>query len=275
MKIKYLGISGLYFDDGQNSVLFDACLTRPSLRRVIFSRIATDKRQVDQILAAAGITGIDHIFISHSHYDHALDLAYLAKKFNSHIYGSSSTLNIARGVMIDEKQMTSFKPGYVYRFGHFKITVLKSRHSKPFFFNNDLGQKITASLKQPAWAWQYKEGGSYDFLVQNQGQSYLIRPSFAYVPKELENVQAEYLFQGITTLSKENQTYQERFFEETIERVNPKVVVPLHWDNFTRPLNRSTAYLSFAKKSMELLAEYCRFKKIEFLFMPPLSGMDV
>lgn len=274
MKIKYLGISNLYFDDGQTAILFDACLTRPSLEQVVFSKITSNGALLDRILAASGISKIDSIFVSHSHYDHALDLAYLAQKFDSHIYGSSSTVNIGRGADMREEKMTCFKSGFTYHIGHFKITVLKSRHSKPFFFNNDLGQKISSPLKEPAWAWQFKEGGSYDFLVENQGRKYLIRPSFAYVTGELKNVRADYLFQGITTLSKEKQAYQENFFAETIATVRPKVVVPLHWDNFTKSLDRPTSYLPFARKSTCFLKEYCQAKKIGFILMPPLSEME-
>lgn len=275
MRIKYLGISNLCFDDGQNTVIFDACLTRPDLMSVLFKRIKTKPHLVDQILAAANIEKIDAVFISHSHYDHALDAAYLTRKFKAHLYGSRSTLNIAKGAGIQNQQLTLFKPGQTYQIGNFKITILRSLHSKPFFFNNDLGQEIKKPLKQPTFAWQFKEGGSYDFLVENKGRKFLIRPSFSYLPHELDNVHAEYLFLGDTTLSKASQNEQISFFTETIEKVKPRMVVPLHWDNFTRSLALNTSYLPFAKRSNEILKEYCTVKGISFIQMPLLSEIKL
>ena len=37
------------------------------------------------------------MFIAHSHHDHALDVAYIAKRTGARVYGSDSTLNLARG----------------------------------------------------------------------------------------------------------------------------------------------------------------------------------
>lgn len=275
MIIKYFGISNLLFDDGKTKILFDCSFSRPSLKQLVFSKINTNSALVDEILAAAKVTKIDSIFISHSHYDHALDLGYVANKFNSHIYGTSSTLNIARGQQIKENKMTEFSPFSTYIIGDFSIKVLPSVHSKPFFFNNDLGQKITEPLTLPAREWQFKEGGSFDFLLKHHNKIYLIRPSFGYVNNELKDIKADYLFLATTTFSNENRTEQRNFLRETIDQVKPKIIIPLHWDNFVRPLNKSTEYLPFAKRSNAMISDYCKKKKIKFVQMPPLSEINL
>lgn len=275
MKLKYLGISCLCFDDGQTTLLFDPCLSRPSLKEVTLSKIKTKAAEVNAVLRAAQIKQVKAIFVSHSHYDHALDLGYLAQKFQAHVYGSASTLNIARGAGISEGKLTLFHAGQTYHLGQFTVQVLRSVHSRPFFFNNDLGQTIQQPLTLPAHAWQFKEGGSYDFLVRHRQRSFLIRPSFGYLPGELANIHANYLFLGTTTLSRENQAHQIRFFKETIDAVQPKTVIPLHWDNFTRSLKVATTYLPFAQESNYLVQQYCLAKEINYLQMPPLSALKL
>lgn len=275
MKIKYLGISALCFNDGQNTIFFDPCLSRPSLKELVLSKLQSQPELVDEVLQAVHIDQVSAIFVSHSHYDHALDLGYLAQKFEAQVYGSKSTLNIARGAKIPEDCLTQFEKNTDYQLGQFTIRVLPSVHSRPFFFNNNLGQEIERALPLPARAGQFKEGGSYDFLLKNQGHSFLIRPSFGYLPGELKNIHADYLFLGTTTLSRENQAHQIRFFKETIDQVKPKVVVPLHWDNFTRSLKLQTTYLPFAQESNYLVQQYCLANGIKYLQMPPLSELDI
>lgn len=276
MIVKYLGISNLLFDDGKTAILFDCCLSRPNLGSLIFTKIKNNKSSIDQILNAAMINKVNSIFVSHSHYDHALDIGYVASKFDSSIYGTKSTLNIARGQGISEEQLTEFSPFSEYKIGDFSVTILPSVHSKPFFFNNDLGQKIEHPLEQPAREWQFKEGGSFDFLfTHHHDKSYLIRPSFGYVPGELKDIRADYLFLATTTFSHENGEEQVKFLHETIDRVQPEIVVPLHWDNFVRPLSRKTKYLPFARKSNALISAYCKQQKIKFVQMPPLSEIEI
>lgn len=275
MEIKYLGISSLVFDDGQKTIVFDPCWSRPSLRQLVIRKIGPDPNLVEQVLQAAEIKRIDAIFVSHTHYDHVLDAAYLAQKFGAAVYGSESTLNLMRGAGIGETKLHSFEKAAAFEIGNFKLKVLQSVHSKPFFFNNDLGQTIDRPLVLPARAWQLKEGGSFDFLISHGEEKYLIRPSFGYVTGELRNITADCLFLGTTTLSREPAVEQKNFFEETIEQVKPKLVVPLHWDLFTRPLAAQTGYLPFAKKSNRLVREYCHQHGIEFLQMPVLSALNL
>lgn len=275
MKVKYLGISSLVFADGEDAIVFDPCWSRPSLRQLITRRIGADPSLVEQVLQAAGIKQIEAILVSHTHYDHVLDAAYLAGRFGADVYGSESTLNLMRGAGLTEEKLHAFQADQTVKIGKFMLRVLPSVHSRPFFFNNDLGQTIDQPLKLPARAWQLKEGGSYDFLVVHEQKRYLIRPSFGYVPGELRNIKADCLFLGTTTLSREPASVQKKFFAETIERVEPKLVVPLHWDLFTKPLTARTSYLPFAEKSNRIVQNYCQKHRINWLQMPPLSEISL
>jgi L-ascorbate metabolism protein UlaG (beta-lactamase superfamily) len=238
VKVTSFGTTTLLFDDGENQILIDGLLTRPSLFRVMTSTIKTDKALVDHILEKQRINRLKAIFVSHSHYDHVLDVAYIANKTNAKIYGSESTLNIGRGGNVQEDKLTLFIMNEPVAIGKFKVTVLPSKHSKPNRYNNDIGVVIEKPLKQPAKMRDYTEGGSFEFLVQHSNKKILVRPCFNYIEGSLDNIKADVLFLGIAGFGKTDIKAKDKFYEETVKKVKPNLVIPIHWDNFFLPLNK-------------------------------------
>ncbi len=78
---------------------------RPSRRRALGRPVSTDPDAVDTALDKVGADRVRAIFISHSHHDHALDVTYIANRTEATIYGSPSTLNIARGGNVPEDRL--------------------------------------------------------------------------------------------------------------------------------------------------------------------------
>src|SRR5262249_62402903 len=146
----------------------DGFITHPGLGTLLKKRpIKTDEVLVRNVLRHNGITHLDALFVSHSHYDHALDVAYIANETDATLYGSPSTCNIGRGGGV--KHLIWFRTDV--RSTHpvgkrFLVTVLPSKHSRPTLVNNDLGQRIESPLVQPAKESDYKEGNTVDFLIR-------------------------------------------------------------------------------------------------------------
>jgi len=237
VKVTSFGNTTLLFDDGETRILFDCFFTRPSLLRSIACKIKTDRRLMDRLLSENSFSGLRGIFISHSYYDHLLDGAYMSKKTGAVLYGSESTLNVGRGGNVPEENLTAFKVNTPVKIGNFTVTVLKSKHSEPGFYNNDIGVEIKKPLKQPARRRDYTEGGSFDFLIEYGGRKILIRPGFNYIEGSLENIRAEVLFAGIALSGRAGTRTRDKFYAETIGKVRPHLVVPVHWDNFFLPLD--------------------------------------
>ena len=238
MKVTFFGTTTLLFDDGRDQLLFDAHFSRPSLLRYIFGKGTTDAALVDELLDRSRADRLRAIFVSHSHHDHVMDAPYIAIRCGAAIYGTASTLNVARGGGVPEERLTEFRGGERFEVGGFAVTVIPSLHSKPTIINNDLGKTIDAPLPQPARLRDYKEGGSFDFLVEAEGKTFLIRPSFNYIPGQLDGIRADVLFLGVAGLAKADQATEDAFFAETLEKTGAKLVIPVHWDNFFSRLDR-------------------------------------
>ena len=97
VKVTFLGTGTLLFDDGETQLMTDGFFSRPSLLKVIRGKIETDPKVVDAALKRAGVMNLKALFVAHSHYDHAFDVAHVAKKTGAKLHGSVSTLNIGRG----------------------------------------------------------------------------------------------------------------------------------------------------------------------------------
>ena len=279
MKATFFGTTTLLFDDGADQVMFDAHFTRPSLPRYIFGSASTDEATAGALLDAHRVDRLRAIFISHSHHDHVMDMPFVANRTGATVYGSPSALNVARGGGVGEDRLMAFRGGETFAVGGYEVTVLPSLHSKPTILNNDLGQTIDAPLAQPARLRDYKEGGSFDFLVKARGVTALIRPSFNYIEGQLDGVRADVLFLGIAKLAKADEETEARFFAETVEKVGPRLVIPLHWDNFFSPLDRPARGMPRLVEKTELaffrLVKYCEAHGIDCLVQLPRTSVEI
>jgi L-ascorbate metabolism protein UlaG (beta-lactamase superfamily) len=238
VKVTFLGTATLLFDDGETQLMTDGFFTRPSLLKVAGGKVETDAKVVDAALKKAGVERLKALFVAHTHYDHALDCAYVARKTEARLYGSASTLNVGRGGELKDDEMVQFEAGKEYAVGKFAVTVLKGKHSPPIKgINDDLGQTIDQLLKQPAKARDYKEGGAFDFLVKRGDRAILVMPSGNYVEGALDGVRADVLFLGTAGLGKQTREHRDALYDNTVKKVRPGLVVPIHWDSFFRPLD--------------------------------------
>ncbi len=279
MRATFFGTTTLLFDDGRDQLLFDAHFTRPSLARYIFGRGVTDRAVVDELLQKHRVDRLRAVFISHSHHDHVMDAPYVASRCGAAVYGSASALNVARGGHVPEEALMEFRGGETFDVGGFSVKVIPSLHSKPTILNNDLGMTIDAPLIQPARLRAYREGGSFDFLVTAGDDRYLIRPSFNYIEGQLDGIRAGVLFLGIAGLAKADAATEEKFFAETVEKVRPRLVVPVHWDNFFSPLTRPARGMPRLIEKTEValwrLVRACEARGVDCAVLPPRASITL
>ena len=54
----------------------------------------------------------------------------------------------------------------------------------------------------------------------------------------MDGYKADVLFLGVAGLQKADDAMEAAFYRETIEKVDPELVIPVHWDNFFSPLTK-------------------------------------
>ncbi|GAP08072.1 predicted Zn-dependent hydrolases of the beta-lactamase fold [Anaerolinea thermolimosa] len=233
MRAGFLGVTSVLLDDGDTRLLTDGFFSRPALHRVLLGRLAPDATQVEQGLARAGVTDLKAVLVGHSHYDHALDAPEVARRSGALVVGSSSTANLARGYGLPEAQIRVVMPGEPLVFGAFRVTFYPSRHVLP----NAAAGEITAPLKFPARARAFRDGGCFSLLIEHEsGKNLLIQESAGFVRGALSGIRAEIAMISIAMLSRHPDSYRRAYFSETAGAVGAKVIYPLHYDDFFRPL---------------------------------------
>ena len=276
IKVTYFGTTMLLFDDGETELLFDCHVSRPSVFKCLFGKLSTDEAVADRVLREFDFSRLKGVFISHSHHDHVLDAPYFARHSGAYVFGSPSALNVARGNGVPNDRLRSYQDCSEYRIGDFRIKVLASVHSEPHWYNDNIGETIDAPLKLPAATKEFKEGGSFDFLISHCGRSCLIRPSYNYLQGQLDDVRADVLFLGIGGLSKDTPERRTAFFAETIGKTQAELVVPIHWDNFFLPLfgdvKGMPPLMENTGASMRLLSDHCAANGVQCCVQLPLTS---
>ncbi|MFH7765504.1 MBL fold metallo-hydrolase [Acinetobacter sp. BSP-28] len=260
LTVKFFGVSTLLFDDGKTQILIDGFFSRPSLSQVLFQKIQSQPEVIQRMIQQQHLQRTQAILVTHSHYDHTLDLAELGKRLpHTKIIGSSSTLNIARGGQVAEQQLIQIQPFKAMVFDQFTVSAIPSQHTPPTAVNNDLGEEIKQPLHLPARFSAFKEGHSFDYLIEHSGHRILVKASTGAIPDQLRNLQVDTLFLGIAQLSRQSKEFQQYYLDQTLRSLKPKVVVPIHWDDFFKSVDQPLEFLPYladnTEQSLKILIE--------------------
>lgn len=244
IRITFLGTSTLLFDDGTSQILIDGFFSRPSATKVIFGKIQSDTSLIRNWMSRLKISRLKAVWVAHSHYDHLLDAPWVCKLTGATLYGSASSLNAGRGAGLPEAQLHDFESGRPVKLGDFEIRSIPSKHSPPFQI---LGKGnapdpnhlfIAEALTQPAHAEDYVEGGCFDLYLKHGALRFLVKPSTNFIPGMLDTFPTDVLFLGAALLGKQNEAFRKAYFRETALATGCKTLIPIHWDNFMKPLSQ-------------------------------------
>jgi L-ascorbate metabolism protein UlaG (beta-lactamase superfamily) len=235
LKVSFLGVATVLFDDGETALLTDGFFSRPDKLQTFLGHVAPDVQAIAHGLQRAGIPGktgkLAAVIPLHSHYDHAMDAPEVARRTGALLLGSASTANVGRGWGLSESQIRVATLGESLRMGRFTVTLLPGRHAPTGF----TGGEITQPLKPPVRASAYKEGQSYAVLVQHEGRSVLVVGSAGFVPGALRGVRADVVLLGIGALGPRDDGYRDALWRETVAAVQARRVVPIHWEDLWLP----------------------------------------
>lgn len=275
LRAQFFGTTTLLLRDGRNAVMIDALLSRPAMRDVLLGKIGPDPARIAGALARGKVDRIDLLLITHSHYDHSLDAAAIARRTGATVVGSPSTREVAVGGGLAVGDLRIVSGGEMFDAGDFHVTVFRSRHSP----GDRVPGTIAAPIHPPARAADYKNGGTFSYLVEHRGLRILVHASANYVPGMYRGVRADAIFLAVGGLGAQPDGFVERYWRETAGATEARLVIPTHWDDFLRPLDGPfeplPRLMDDVPAAMAKIAALARRDGVTIRTMPPIAPVDI
>jgi L-ascorbate metabolism protein UlaG (beta-lactamase superfamily) len=222
LALTYLGVAGWQIESAGKTILIDPYFSRPKLDGPIASDAAA--------VAARSPKRADLIVVGHSHVDHLLDAPAVALATGADVLGSDSTARVARSLGVPANRIIPIKGGEDYAFDGYSVRVLPSLHSAlDAKHMHELGGTITTVPPRVFDDW--KEGGTFNYLVRVGGHTIFVSSTANFIERELEGLRPDIAIIA-TGLRQEIFDYTCRLLTVLGK---PKLVYTTHFDNWRGP----------------------------------------
>lgn len=241
----FLGNTTILVSDGETNLIVDGFLSRPGLIRSLIGRVRPNRAVIERELRDVGISGLgslDAVLVGHAHHDHALDAVAVAGMTGAQVMGSESYRFIHEGNNGKTDSASLFivpTDGTTRTYGQFTVTFLPSSHvGSHNFVSHRIEGDIDKPLEMPARIWRFKTGDVFAIHIAHRHGKLLVTTTAGVQIDGALGYKADVVFLGVGFLNEESQYRRDAYWTEYVERPDPELVVPVHWDNFSRPLSR-------------------------------------
>ncbi|MBZ0232869.1 MAG: MBL fold metallo-hydrolase [Deltaproteobacteria bacterium] len=232
LELQWLGVAGFRFTYQGQHLLVDPYVTRLPLGDLVRRRVVpADPERLRTLPDPVAI------LVGHTHFDHALDVPALAARAGCKAYGSESLAHLFRLHGRPELAVTA-EPHRPIDLGPFTVTFVPSRHSRLAAglwtpHDGELSCEHTDDLTPQA----YRCGQVWGIHIAVAGATFYHHGSCNLVDDELRHRGVDYFLAGIA-----GRRFTPRYWQRILARLEPRVVVPHHFDDFFRPLDAPFAY---------------------------------
>jgi L-ascorbate metabolism protein UlaG (beta-lactamase superfamily) len=218
VRFRWLGVAGIELRVNEQILAIDPFVTRPPFRRMWFGRV-----HADGALVATTIPQCDFVLVTHAHHDHLMDVPDVIQQTGATAFGSPNACQLLSILGVPEGHLHEIKVGDQFTLGHIQVEVLPAEHLKvPGFSPGPLSPR----LRPPLRIRDYRMDTCFSFLIEVGGLRWLDWGSVRSEPALLADV--------LFVMPQQERAY----YEALLGVVQPRVVIPIHWDYLFRPLSQ-------------------------------------
>ena len=243
LEVEWLGVSGYRISAEGKTLFVDPYLSRVPFSELLRRRAALpDPAALDRFVHAPGeVVGV---LVGHTHFDHAVDAPAIARRFGCKAYGSDSLVTLM-GLHGLAEQTLEVEPYRSYELGPFEVSFTPSVHSKLLLglavpYDGDLTCEHLDALSPGA----YRCGQVWGITIKVAGLSLYHQGSANLIDDAVREHGVDVFLAGVA-----GRNFTDDYWRRIIPRLDPKVVVPTHYDNFFRPLGKPMEFVSDVRLS--------------------------
>lgn len=218
VRFRWLGVAGVELNCGGQVLVTDPFFTRPPFRWLWLGRVTPNAA-----LARRHVPRADAVLVSHAHYDHIMDVPAVLRQTGAAAYGSQNACSLLTRHGIPAEKIHRIADGELLNLEPFRVTVIAGVHLQLPAYK---AGKLASGLKLPLRLRDYRMDDSFCFLYEANGLRILDwrgETTTGACPAEV------LLFPPFK---------EDEFFFELLAKVQPRLAMPNHWDDFWRPLSQ-------------------------------------
>jgi L-ascorbate metabolism protein UlaG (beta-lactamase superfamily) len=238
LEVEWLGVSGYRISFEGQTLFIDPYLSRVPFVDLLRRRpTLPDPAALDRFVHAPG--EVAGVLVGHTHFDHAVDAPAIARRFGCSAYGSDSLLTLM-GLHGLAERAVEVTPYRTYELGPFEVSFTPSVHSKLLLglavpYDGDLTCEHLDALAPAA----YRCGQVWGISIEVAGLRFYHQGSANLIDDAIRERGVDVFLAGVA-----GRSFTEDYWRRILPRLNPKVVVPTHYDNFFRPLGQRMEFVS-------------------------------
>ena len=238
LELEWLGVSGYRISFEGQTLFIDPYLSRVPFTDLLRRRpTLPDPAALDRFVHAPG--EVAGVLVGHTHFDHAVDAPAIARRFGCKAYGSDSLLTLM-GLHGLAEQAVEVEPYKAYELGPFAVSFTPSVHSKLLLglavpYDGDLTCEHLDALSPAA----YRCGQVWGISIEVAGLRFYHQGSANLIDEAIRERGVDVFLAGVA-----GRGFTEDYWKRILPRLDPKVVVPTHYDNFFRPLGQRMEFVS-------------------------------
>ena len=215
ISFRWLGVGGVELSAGGQVLVVDPFFTRPRFSALWGRRVIPNRSMVAGHLAWA-----DFVLVTHAHYDHLMDVPEVLRSRGAVAYASPNACRILAAEGIPPGQIHEIGAGAKLELGEFKIEAGLGVHG-PTPLDVIINRPLAARLEPPLRLWDYRMDTCLSFFIQVNGLR--VQCGGQLNPADVLLI---------------NPNKAPEHYRPLLQAVQPRLVIPIHWDDFFSPLTR-------------------------------------
>jgi len=228
----WTGVAGFVFEVAGTRIAFDPFVSRPGLFATLARRARSDDAAV-----VTSFSGLDAVFVGHTHYDHAMDVPSIAAASpHATINGSRVTTEMMRRLGVGAGRCCTVEDGRVVEVGPFRVEPIASAHGHvPIVHWIDRVELPREGVPRTPFRWP--RGDVFAWRVEVGGRSFHLQGSAGLTEAPLARQRPCDVLVACLAARRGTPDYLARLGAT----LRPALLLPCHHDDFFRPLSEPAA----------------------------------